>query len=277
MNLCFSVGEMAKLSGLSKQTLIYYDKEGVFTPNIVHAENGYRYYTPDQLEELDSILILRETGLSLKEIKAHRQNRSCDSSLEVLATQKQEVAEKIAHWQTVEKRLEHKISSLKEFAASHQTEPVFVTCEEEYLFIRNPEPPCGLLEVDIALKRLLRDASEQNLPFFYQIGNMVAEHNLNAGQFLQFVHVFLPLEKQIPGTKTLRKAAGLYAQVYHIGDYQTMGETYQLLIQSLKAAGYEIAGPSYEYCVFDRLTTKTAAEYATKIQIPILKKKKARG
>lgn len=274
MNLCFSVGEMAKLSGLSKQTLIYYDREGVFTPKIVNPENGYRYYTPDQLEELDSILILRETGLSLKEIKAHRKHRSRSSTVEVLTAQKEEVQQKIAHWQAVEKRLEHKIASIEEFAGSSNTETVFVECGKEYLFAQKPDQPAGLLEVDIALKRLLRDASEHNLPFFYQIGNMVAEQNLKAGQFLQFSYVFLPLEKPIPGAqiKMLCKPAGLYAQTYHIGNYQTMGNTYQKLLASLTTAGYEIAGPSYEYCIFDCLTTQTSAEYATKIQIPIIKR-----
>lgn len=69
MNMKFTVGELAKLHGISKQTLIYYDNIDLFKPNIVDKNNGYRYYTSDQLEVLDSILLLREIGISIKDIK----------------------------------------------------------------------------------------------------------------------------------------------------------------------------------------------------------------
>ena len=57
MNTRFTVGEMAKLNNISKQTLIFYDNEGIFKPKIIDPINGYRYYTADQLEVLDLSLI----------------------------------------------------------------------------------------------------------------------------------------------------------------------------------------------------------------------------
>ena len=64
MDVRFTVGEFAKLCGLSKQALIFYDKENVVKPKYKDRRNGYRYYTADQLEQMDSIMILREMGLS---------------------------------------------------------------------------------------------------------------------------------------------------------------------------------------------------------------------
>ena len=75
MDVRFTVGEMAALNGISKQTLIFYDKQGVLKPKYQDNKNRYRYYTADQLEQLDSILILRELGLPLREIKRHMDNR----------------------------------------------------------------------------------------------------------------------------------------------------------------------------------------------------------
>ena len=69
MDIKFTVGELAKLHNLSKQTLIFYDKIGLFKPKIIDSNNNYRYYTSEQLEVLDSILILREIGIPIKEIK----------------------------------------------------------------------------------------------------------------------------------------------------------------------------------------------------------------
>ena len=53
----FSIGEVAKYQNISKQTLIFYDKAGVFRPAWVDPANGYRYYSASQLDYLDTILI----------------------------------------------------------------------------------------------------------------------------------------------------------------------------------------------------------------------------
>lgn len=40
----FTVSQFAQMCGVSRQTLIYYDREGIFSPQVV-GENGYRYYS----------------------------------------------------------------------------------------------------------------------------------------------------------------------------------------------------------------------------------------
>ena len=55
MGIRFTTGEMAQLHGVSKQTLIFYDKAGVFSPALRDESNGYRYYAPEKLEMLDHI------------------------------------------------------------------------------------------------------------------------------------------------------------------------------------------------------------------------------
>lgn len=43
----FTPGELAKLLGISKQLLLYYDKNDIFSPEFVD-ENGYRFYVLSQ-------------------------------------------------------------------------------------------------------------------------------------------------------------------------------------------------------------------------------------
>ena len=64
----YSIGETAKLIGISTQTLRYYDKIGLISPSYVSPETGYRYYTFDQFHYLDRIRYLQKLGMSLKEI-----------------------------------------------------------------------------------------------------------------------------------------------------------------------------------------------------------------
>ncbi len=64
----YTVSELAKLSGVSKRTLHYYDEIGLLAPEKVR-ENGYRLYTQKQVDRLQQILLYREMDLPLAEIK----------------------------------------------------------------------------------------------------------------------------------------------------------------------------------------------------------------
>ena len=64
----FSIGELARYQNISKQTLIFYDKIGLFRPAYVDPDNKYRYYKASQIDYLDTILIMKEMGFSLAEI-----------------------------------------------------------------------------------------------------------------------------------------------------------------------------------------------------------------
>ena len=62
------IGEVSKISQVSLRMLRYYDNAGIFNPKIIHEENGYRYYTADQLDDLYRIVELRDLGFSVAEI-----------------------------------------------------------------------------------------------------------------------------------------------------------------------------------------------------------------
>ncbi|MCL2249563.1 MAG: MerR family transcriptional regulator [Oscillospiraceae bacterium] len=64
------IGEIAKKAGVTVRTLSYYDKEGLLTPSS-ESESGYRLYTDKDMVKLIQILMLKELGLTLREIKAH--------------------------------------------------------------------------------------------------------------------------------------------------------------------------------------------------------------
>ena len=64
-----SIGQMARLNGLSEQMLRLYDKAGLFSPMYRDAENGYRYYDIRQSAQLDMIQHMKALGMSLKDIR----------------------------------------------------------------------------------------------------------------------------------------------------------------------------------------------------------------
>ena len=71
----YSIGEFAKINGVTKHTLIHYDDIGLFTPAVTE-ENGYRYYINRQYSDFSSIAQLKEIGLPIKEIDHYLNSRS---------------------------------------------------------------------------------------------------------------------------------------------------------------------------------------------------------
>jgi DNA-binding transcriptional MerR regulator len=63
----YSVGQLAKLSGVSTRTLRYYDECGLL-PSRRNSDNGYRVYGQAETDRLQQILFYRELGMGLSDI-----------------------------------------------------------------------------------------------------------------------------------------------------------------------------------------------------------------
>ncbi len=64
----YSVKQLAQLSGVSSRTLRYYDQVGLLLPRR-QGDNGYRRYGQAQVDRLQQILLYRELGMQLKQIR----------------------------------------------------------------------------------------------------------------------------------------------------------------------------------------------------------------
>ena len=89
----FTAGELANIFGISKQTLLYYDRMGLFSPAFI-SENGYRHYSIHQYMDLEVILRLRALNISIALIKQYLNNRSKEDFVSILESKRQE-SEKI--------------------------------------------------------------------------------------------------------------------------------------------------------------------------------------
>lgn len=114
MNNYFSIGELSKLQNISRQTLIFYDKIGLFTPAYINPENGYRYYNANQLDYLDTICIMKKIGFSLEEIKEHMKNYTLDSSVIALRKQLTIIQNQIHELELIKTRVEHRCQQLEQ-------------------------------------------------------------------------------------------------------------------------------------------------------------------
>ena len=64
-----SIGEFARLSGLSIGALRHYDSVGILVPASVDGATSYRRYTRDQLDTARTVATLRDLEVPLEEIR----------------------------------------------------------------------------------------------------------------------------------------------------------------------------------------------------------------
>jgi DNA-binding transcriptional MerR regulator len=69
MKNMISIGRFSKLTNLTIRTLRLYDELDVLTPGFVDPDTNYRFYRLDQVPTAQQIRALRDTGLSLPNIR----------------------------------------------------------------------------------------------------------------------------------------------------------------------------------------------------------------
>ena len=65
-----SIGEFSNICQVSTKTLRYYAEIGLILPDEINPENGYRYYSIEQLKRMLFINRLKSYNFSLEEIRA---------------------------------------------------------------------------------------------------------------------------------------------------------------------------------------------------------------
>ena len=113
----YSSGQFANLMGMSLDTLRYYEKEGLIMPE--RKENNHRIYDDSDVNWMQFIKRLKETGMPIKEIRKYARLRSEGAAtmgerMRMLVSHRNSLDEKIGQLKTHREKLDEKIAYYKE-------------------------------------------------------------------------------------------------------------------------------------------------------------------
>ena len=94
MRRFLKIGELSKLLCISAYNIRYYEKEGLISPSHT-SEAGYRLYDYDDVYQLVGIMILRDSNISIKQIKKLLKNYNKHDYLTLLKQSHQKVTTQI--------------------------------------------------------------------------------------------------------------------------------------------------------------------------------------
>ncbi len=265
----FSVGEMAKIHNVSTQTLRYYDKIGLFRPEIID-NNKYRYYTLNQFEQLDTIKHLKLLGMSLKDIKGYLEKRNIVNTIKLLNKQKNLVDKKIRELNIIRNKIDNKIISIRACAAKYQDSKITIKklLQRNMAIIKLSDN--SDLDFELSLKKLQKIIGDDYLFLPGNMGVMLAKENLLRRKFDKFKAVYFILEDESRKNTAIKALPqGKYACIYHQGSYDSTYKTYEKLLDYIEAENYKVIGDALEISLIDTSVVRNEKDYLTEIQIPI--------
>ncbi len=109
----YSISEVAKISGISKFTLRYYDKMGILS-FVDRNSKGIRTFKKSDLNWIAMITCLKESGMPLKDIKqfidwSFEGDSTLNNRLDTFIEHKQNVLDQIKLLEKHLKKIDHKI------------------------------------------------------------------------------------------------------------------------------------------------------------------------
>ena len=80
----YQIGEVSKITGISKDTLHFYTKIGLVTPDYIDPKNRYHYYSRWNMYQLDIITTCRNLKIPLEKVKEIISSRDNEKVVQLL-------------------------------------------------------------------------------------------------------------------------------------------------------------------------------------------------
>ena len=268
-NKLLTIGQFARMHGINKKTLMWYDEIGLFKPAVVNPENGYRCYNYHQSPILETILLLRDLDVSIEEIQTFMKNRSAASLKQLLDEKISELDHRITHLKAVRKTL----------CSHRQNMETLLTIDLSEISIIEKEERC-LVTVDITEKTSFEEEVEMITAETekYRLGrlhdasygSMIPVSSLLKGSFDDYTGLFIEIPFLTQKTGLHIQPGGKYLRAFHKGDWSGIPAKYRELMDYAAAHGLTPSGFAYEMGINENVIDRIE-DYIVQIEIPVRK------
>jgi len=262
----------SKISKTTIKTLRHYDEVGLLAPAHVDEENGYRYYTTEQLFKLHEIIGLRQIGFSIPEVSAIMAGQHVE---EILAQRKDEIESSLSEITDQLFRLNHYISKQKEgypmnYQAVIKDIPECIVFSKRQV-IPNYDALFGLApalgETVTKANPTLKCAEPEYCFTIYHDGEY-KETNID----VEFCEAVTSFGVETDGIVLKTIPAITAVSVMHKGAYKNLGAAYAYVFNWIEQNGYSVTGNPRESYIDGIWNKESEADWLTEVQVPVAKK-----
>lgn len=270
-----SIGEFSKICNVSTKTLRYYAEIGLILPNEINNENGYRYYSIEQLQTILFIKRLKSYNFSLEQIKTIIQSEELqDEKLYLsLIEKKKEIDKQVKELNLISEELSNDISNLKQgksiMSYMENLDVKIVEVElMNLLYIRKMVQKHEFAyEYGSCFNKLFKKINEDKLT----ITNppMALFHSSEYSPFGLDTEFAIPIKECIKGTRDFNP--GLCLKTVLKGAYSDLSSVYVKQIEYAEKEGYVSKDALFEVYVNDPAMVESENDLITEIYYPVKK------
>jgi predicted transcriptional regulator YdeE/DNA-binding transcriptional MerR regulator len=270
------IGDFARLARVSVKTLRHYQKLGLLKPAWVDRFTGYRYYTLDQLPQLNRILALKDLGFSLEEVqRLLRDDLAVAEMRGMLRLKRAELERSVRSEQARLERIERRLQQIEEHGRMPTQEVVLRSVPpRQVLGIRGVIP--AYEQVQSLFAALDHYLQQQHWPLdagtpWYAIYYDAAgdEPDIEAEVAVPLAAAQRPRPPaavhELPGVAEM-------ACLAHAGGRESLGEAYNAILAWIEANGFRVMGPTREVYLHEPEPALASAANVIDVQFPVERK-----
>lgn len=264
----FLIGELAALFQISTDTLRYYDKIGLFKPDVVGG-NGYRYYSLRNFFKLSRILFLRDLDIPLEDLKIYMDDKNAEKLVLLLSEKQLELDQKIQSFTNLRTKIQQKLDLLGSVSEVANKVCVKHLPSRQVLYMSSAKDRSSN-SVKETLKTYGHLLKYSSWITEGQIYTSVLEEDLKSRSFSQFDYIFELANHETLVTDQVKcLPSSDYACLVFTGPYSDIDKHYLTLLDWIDTMGYDITGHSIEKNIVDYDFSDSDHEFISELQIPI--------
>ncbi len=267
-----TAGQLANLHNITKQTVLFYDKNGLLPPAYVNNENGYRYYSTSQYLTLALILNLRKMNVSLSDIRAYLDDRSPAAFERLLQDKVAECDRIIEEAQMLRASLADTLETMSYLDTLDLTN---ITCtEEDELPLLISEPLSATMPLHDRL-RVLSSHTQRAVPEGqvqpFDAGWLIRGEDFFGGRFGHTIAYYFPLGTDESDRANFIRPAGTYVTLNFRGTYYTEAPAVLARLEAYLAEHHLAwTGDIYLLQLKNHLLTEDTGDYLNRLSVRVL-------
>lgn len=262
-----TIGQFAAMHGINKKTLMWYDETGLFKPAAINPENGYRCYNYRQSPLLETILLLRELDVSIREIQQFMENRSALSLKNLLEEKIAELDQKLLHMQAVRKTLCNYRQNMVTLLTMDLSEITIVNKQERCLVTVDIDKETSF-EQEVELITAATEKYRLGRLHDASYGSMIPVSSLLKGNYDDYCRLFIEIPSLTRQKELHIQPGGNYLRAFHKGNWEQIPGRYQEIFDYAKKHRLTLSGYSYEMGINENVIEQME-DYIVQIEIPI--------
>ncbi len=261
----FTTGEFARICNVPKHVLFHYDQIGLFTPAIV-KDNQYRYYSHHQYETFAIIMILKNIGMSLQDIKIYLEQRTPQMLIDLLNDKEKELDDQIKKLKHAKEFIKAIRSTTSKALKADVNDVSLEYMEEEILLCSD--------DVENATSKHFATYMEEYVNFYNnnylatedRVGAILSIANIKNKDYTNFQYLFTRTRKRNLKNIKIRKA-GYYIVAYHKGPYDLAYNAYQRALEYAQKHEIPLGEMAYEEYILSDIAERHTENYITMIYL----------